>query len=34
VIARAQDEMVVFDPRTVLPEQDKVLLEGIREALG
>jgi len=34
VIARAQDEMVVFDPRTVLPEQDKVLLEGIREVLG
>ena len=33
IIARAQDEMVVLDPRTVLPEQDEVLLEGIKEAL-
>lgn len=34
IIARAQDEMVVLDPRTVLPEQDEILLEGIKEALG
>lgn len=33
IIARAQDEMVVLDPRTVLPEQDEVLLEGIKGAL-
>jgi L-seryl-tRNA(Ser) seleniumtransferase len=34
IIARAQDNMVLFDPRTVLPEQDKLLLDEIREALA
>ncbi len=33
IIARAQDDMVVFDPRTVLPEQDEVLLKEIKEVL-
>jgi L-seryl-tRNA(Ser) seleniumtransferase len=30
VIARAQDERVVLDPRTVLPEQDDLLLENLK----
>jgi L-seryl-tRNA(Ser) seleniumtransferase len=30
VIARAQDERVVIDPRTVLPEQDSLLLENLK----
>ncbi|HSF79808.1 MAG TPA: L-seryl-tRNA(Sec) selenium transferase [Anaerolineales bacterium] len=34
VIARTQQERVVFDPRTVLPEQDAALLEAIRVALS
>lgn len=33
VIARAQDEKVVLDPRTVLPEQDHLLLDQLREAM-
>jgi L-seryl-tRNA(Ser) seleniumtransferase len=33
VIARTQEERVLFDPRTVLPEQDGELLAGIRLAL-
>jgi L-seryl-tRNA(Ser) seleniumtransferase len=33
IIGRIQDEKAVFDPRTVLPEQDDSLLEGIRQAL-
>ncbi|MGD2155251.1 MAG: L-seryl-tRNA(Sec) selenium transferase [Anaerolineales bacterium] len=31
VIARIKEERVVFDPRTVLPEQDNVLIEIIRQ---
>ena len=34
VIARAQDEKVVLDPRTVLPEQDHLLLDELREAMA
>ncbi len=34
VIARVQDDQVVFDPRTVLPEQEPVLLNAIRTALS
>ncbi len=33
IIARTQEERVLFDPRTVLPEQDEELLAGIRLAL-
>ena len=32
IIARVEDERVLFDPRTVLPEQDAQLLNGIRSA--
>lgn len=34
VIARVQDERIVLDPRTVLPEQEAALLEGLRRALN
>ena len=30
VIARIQDERLVLDPRTVLPEQERALLQAIR----
>ncbi len=33
VIARIEAEQVMFDPRTVLPEQDGALLAGIKEIL-
>jgi L-seryl-tRNA(Ser) seleniumtransferase len=33
IIARVENERVVFDPRTVLPEQDAALLAGIGAAL-
>lgn len=31
VIARLEDDMVVFDPRTVLPEQDEVMIDQLRK---
>jgi L-seryl-tRNA(Ser) seleniumtransferase len=34
VIARVEDDQVVFDPRTVLPEQDPALLDAVRRALA
>lgn len=34
IIARVQDESVVFDPRTVFPEQEGALLAGIQNALA
>ncbi len=34
VIARIQDDRVVLDPRTILPEQDKQLLQAIAEILN
>ena len=34
VIARIEDDRVVLDPRTVLPEQDRQLLAAIREEAG
>ncbi|RUA16955.1 MAG: L-seryl-tRNA(Sec) selenium transferase [Clostridia bacterium] len=34
VIARVQEDRVVFDPRTVLPEQDHTMLAAIRRALS
>jgi len=34
VIARVDGEHVALDPRTVLPEQDEILLAGLRRALG
>jgi L-seryl-tRNA(Ser) seleniumtransferase len=34
VIARVESDRVVFDPRTVLPEQEGALLVGIQNALG
>jgi L-seryl-tRNA(Ser) seleniumtransferase len=33
VIARLEDEQVLFDPRTVLPEQDTALLSALRQSL-
>jgi L-seryl-tRNA(Ser) seleniumtransferase len=32
IIARLQDDLVVLDPRTVLPDQEEALLAGIRQA--
>ncbi len=34
VIARVEDNRVVFDPRTILPDEDQHLLAGIRTARG
>ncbi|MBC8504551.1 MAG: L-seryl-tRNA(Sec) selenium transferase [Anaerolineales bacterium] len=34
IIGRIQDDMAVFDPRTVFPEQDEILLNGIQTNLG
>ena len=34
IIARAENDCVVLDPRTVLPEQEAALLAGIRGALA
>jgi L-seryl-tRNA(Ser) seleniumtransferase len=34
VIARVEDQRVVFDPRTVLPEQDNPLLDSVRAAIA
>jgi L-seryl-tRNA(Ser) seleniumtransferase len=33
IIARVEEACVLFDPRTVLPEQEHDLLDGIRSAL-
>jgi L-seryl-tRNA(Ser) seleniumtransferase len=33
IIARTEEDRVLFDPRTVLPGQDAELLRGLREAL-
>jgi len=33
IIGRIENEKVVFDPRTVFPEQDQVLLAGIRRTM-
>jgi L-seryl-tRNA(Ser) seleniumtransferase len=33
VVARIEEERLIFDPRTVLPEQEKPLLEAIKAAL-
>jgi L-seryl-tRNA(Ser) seleniumtransferase len=33
VIARLQDGQVLFDPRTVLPEQDKILISQLHDLL-
>ena len=34
IIARIENERIVFDPRTVLPEQEGALLVGVKNALG
>jgi L-seryl-tRNA(Ser) seleniumtransferase len=34
IIARIDSDRLVLDPRTVLPDQDQVLLEGLIRALG
>ena len=34
IIARIEDQRVVFDPRTILPDEETLLLAGIRTALG
>ncbi len=33
VIARTENDKVLFDPRTVLPEQDEILLSSLRNSL-
>ena len=33
VIARLENERILFDPRTVLPEQDTTFLSVLRQAL-
>jgi L-seryl-tRNA(Ser) seleniumtransferase len=33
IIARIKDDLVVFDPRTVLPEQEEDLLFGIKNVV-
>jgi L-seryl-tRNA(Ser) seleniumtransferase len=33
VIGRIQDERVLLDPRTVLPDEDDVLIEAVRRAV-
>lgn len=33
VIARLEDDQVLFDPRTVLPEEDEILLEVLRRLI-
>jgi len=34
IIARLQNDQVIFDPRTVLPEQDETLLLNLQRVLG
>jgi L-seryl-tRNA(Ser) seleniumtransferase len=34
IIARVQDDRLLLDPRTVLPEQEEALLREVRHALG
>jgi L-seryl-tRNA(Ser) seleniumtransferase len=34
VIARVENDLVLFDPRTIFPEQEGALLVGIKSALG
>jgi L-seryl-tRNA(Ser) seleniumtransferase len=34
IIARVQDDLVVLDPRTVLPEEEETLLSGLRSVLN
>lgn len=34
VMARIEDDRVLLDPRTVLPEEEEVLLQGVRAALA
>ena len=34
IIGRIQDDMAVFDPRTVFPEQDETLMNGIQQTLN
>jgi L-seryl-tRNA(Ser) seleniumtransferase len=34
VIARVENDRVIFDPRTVLPEQEEILIENIRSLLN
>lgn len=34
IVARAQDDLALFDPRSVLPEQEADLLRGIKGALA
>jgi L-seryl-tRNA(Ser) seleniumtransferase len=34
VVARIEDDRLLLDPRTVLPDQDTILVEVIRAALA
>jgi len=34
IIARIEDDRVLLDPRTVLPEEEEGLLRGLKAALG
>ena len=33
IVARTANDRILFDPRTVLPEQEKVLIDALRQAL-
>jgi L-seryl-tRNA(Ser) seleniumtransferase len=33
VVARIEEDRVLLDPRTVLPEEDEALLRGVKTAL-
>ena len=34
VVARIEEDRVLLDPRTILPEEDEALLLGVRAALA
>jgi L-seryl-tRNA(Ser) seleniumtransferase len=34
IIARTENDMILFDPRTVMPEQEGALLVGLKNALA
>jgi L-seryl-tRNA(Ser) seleniumtransferase len=34
IIARTQENRILFDPRTVLDEQQPALLKGLRDVFG
>jgi L-seryl-tRNA(Ser) seleniumtransferase len=34
IIARIEEDLLLFDPRTVFPEEEETLLRGIEEAIS